>query len=149
MLVDTVRDAIAECSEVAYTSLGLAAARQMMMFDDEKQLLDFVADAAAALALAAAVEVGTEDADQRAAVDGAGRRLDPLDRRVRVEGVAERGRRPWEAVAQAAGRQRHARARGSVVSESDGGGAHNVHGDAKHEANAEGGDKWQVAEGGE
>ena len=45
MLVDTVRDAIAECSEVAYTSLGLAAAREMMMFDDEKQLLDFVADA--------------------------------------------------------------------------------------------------------
>lgn len=44
MLLDTVREAIAECSEVAYTTLSLKAAREMMIFESEAELLAYVAD---------------------------------------------------------------------------------------------------------
>jgi len=41
-LLDTVRETIAECSEVAYDSLSLASARELMMFDKNEDLLDFM-----------------------------------------------------------------------------------------------------------
>uniref|UniRef100_A0A7S0TD30 PCI domain-containing protein n=1 Tax=Chrysocystis fragilis TaxID=1411660 RepID=A0A7S0TD30_9STRA len=41
-LLDTVRDTIAECSEVSYDSLSLEAAREMMMFDTTDDLLTFI-----------------------------------------------------------------------------------------------------------
>ena len=44
-LLDTVRDTIAECSEAAYDSLSIAAARELMMFDSDAELLAFVASA--------------------------------------------------------------------------------------------------------
>mmetsp|Transcript_50458 Transcript_50458/g.68605 ORF Transcript_50458/g.68605 Transcript_50458/m.68605 type:complete len:261 (-) Transcript_50458:458-1240(-) len=45
LLVDTVRDFIAECTEVAYTSLSMDAARQMMMLDSKADLENFIHDA--------------------------------------------------------------------------------------------------------
>lgn len=41
-LLDTVRETIAECSEVAYESLSLEAAREMMMFDTTADLVAFI-----------------------------------------------------------------------------------------------------------
>lgn len=42
MLLDTVRDTIAECSEASYDSLSLMAAREMMMFDTTDELVAFI-----------------------------------------------------------------------------------------------------------
>lgn len=44
LLLDTVRESIAECSEVAYKSLSVSAAREMMMFTDDQRFQEFIAD---------------------------------------------------------------------------------------------------------
>lgn len=42
MLLDTVRDTIAECAESAYESLDCISAREMMMFNSEQELNQFI-----------------------------------------------------------------------------------------------------------
>lgn len=41
-LLDTVRETIADCSEAAYESLSVDAARELMMFDTQQEFLAFV-----------------------------------------------------------------------------------------------------------
>uniref|UniRef100_A0A7S2WC72 PCI domain-containing protein n=2 Tax=Rhizochromulina marina TaxID=1034831 RepID=A0A7S2WC72_9STRA len=42
LVTDTVRTSIAECAEVSYSKLSVAAAMEMMMFDSPDKLQDFV-----------------------------------------------------------------------------------------------------------
>lgn len=44
LLMDTVRDFIAECTEVAYTSLSVEAAKKMLMLDSDQALEHFIQD---------------------------------------------------------------------------------------------------------
>eukprot|EP00622_Pseudochattonella_farcimen_P007610 FR743632.1.p1 GENE.FR743632.1~~FR743632.1.p1 ORF type:complete len:261 (+),score=37.73 FR743632.1:74-856(+) len=45
LLLDTVRDFIAECTEVAYTSLSMDAAQKMMMLQSREELTQFIEEA--------------------------------------------------------------------------------------------------------
>jgi len=44
-LVNRIRDAVAECSEVAYKSLSLSEARRLMDFKSDQEVLDYIGEA--------------------------------------------------------------------------------------------------------